>query len=128
MSSFSLCPCGRETAYADCCGAIHSGARQAITAEDLMRSRYSAFAIGKAAYLLHSWSPGSRPETPRLSEDRTWTGLTIQETTGGGPFDQTGTVRFRARYDTSSGSGVLAEKSLFGRTNGRWVYVGPAPD
>jgi len=92
-----------------------------------MRSRYSAFAVGNSAYLRHSWAPGSRPENVRLSEDRTWTGLTIHETTGGGPFDETGTVRFSARYDADTGNGAQSENSLFERTNGRWVYVGPAP-
>ncbi|HEX8865525.1 MAG TPA: SEC-C metal-binding domain-containing protein, partial [Lentzea sp.] len=39
-----LCPCGTGQSYVDCCGALHSGARTAATAEQLMRSRYSAFA------------------------------------------------------------------------------------
>ena len=45
------CPCGLGDDYDACCGRLHAGA-PALTAEALMRSRYSAFAVGDAAYLL----------------------------------------------------------------------------
>ena len=51
-----LCPCGTGQSYVDCCGALHSGARTAATAEQLMRSRYSAFAVSDEDYLLRTWA------------------------------------------------------------------------
>lgn len=44
------CPCGGG-AYAQCCGPLHAGEREAADPERLMRSRYSAFAVHDAAYL-----------------------------------------------------------------------------
>ena len=41
------CPCGLGDDYESCCGRFHAGA-PAPTAEALMRSRYSAFAVGDA--------------------------------------------------------------------------------
>ena len=41
------CPCGLGEDYGSCCGRFHHGAA-APAAELLMRSRYSAFAVGDA--------------------------------------------------------------------------------
>nr|BFF27092.1 hypothetical protein GCM10025732_50570 [Glycomyces mayteni] len=78
------CPCGSGETYAACCGRFHTGAAAAPTAEALMRSRYSAFAVGDEPYLLRTWHPGTRPDRLDLAADaRTWTGLDILDTTGG---------------------------------------------
>ena len=45
------CPCHSKKRYADCCGPLHKGTRPAATPEELMRSRYSAFALGEVDYL-----------------------------------------------------------------------------
>ena len=57
----SECPCGSGTPYAACCGRLHRGAA-AETAEQLMRSRYAAFAVGDEAYLFRTWHPRTRPD------------------------------------------------------------------
>ena len=44
------CPCDSQKRYTQCCEVYHNGA-QAPTAETLMRSRYSAFALGLSSYL-----------------------------------------------------------------------------
>jgi SEC-C motif domain protein len=44
------CPCGRA-AYRDCCQPLHQGVSKPDSAEALMRSRYSAFALGQVDYL-----------------------------------------------------------------------------
>ena len=58
--SDSGCPCGLGNSYETCCGPIHGGAR-AATALQVMRARYSAFAVGREDYLLASWHPDTRP-------------------------------------------------------------------
>nr|WP_243866409.1 YchJ family metal-binding protein [Actinophytocola oryzae] len=116
------CPCGTPLPYDDCCGRVHSGAA-APTAEALMRSRYTAFATGDAAYLLHSWHPETRPPAVRLDPTQRWTRLEILATTGGGLLHTEGTVEFRAHYTHSTHSGVLQEQSRFTKVDGRWVYV-----
>jgi SEC-C motif-containing protein len=113
------CPCGTGLPYADCCGRLHDGTHAAATAEQLMRSRYSAFVVGDPAYLLATWHPRTRPGSLELDPDVRWTGLEIVATSGGSMLDTEGTVEFRAhRVD-----GVQSERSRFRRENGRWFYL-----
>jgi len=118
------CPCGLGDDYDSCCGRLHAGSL-APTAESLMRSRYSAFAVGDAGYLLRTWHRSGRPETLELDPALRWTRLAVLETNGGGLFDTAGTVRFRAIYVRQGQRGVLAETSRFIRQDGLWTYVGP---
>jgi SEC-C motif-containing protein len=118
------CPCGSGAAYTACCGPLHAGTAKAATAEALMRSRYSAFALGDGAHLLRTWHPSTRPERLDLTEDgRRFTGLEILETTGGSPLHTQGTVRFRADYTDAEGPGSQTENSAFERIGGDWTYV-----
>ena len=123
MDGFA-CPCGLGNDYDSCCGRLHGGAA-APTAESLMRSRYSAFAVGDAGYLLRTWHPSSRPRELTLDPARQWNRLAVLETRDGGLFDATGTVRFRAIYVQDGRRGVLDETSRFVRQNGLWTYIGP---
>jgi len=113
----TACPCGLPAGYDDCCGRYHRGA-PAPTPELLMRSRYSAFAVGDAGYLLRTWHPRTRPRTVETGSG--WLRLEVLEAVGG-LLDTEGTVRFRAH----SLDGVVAERSRFVREDGRWVYLGP---
>ncbi len=116
------CPCLSGSPFDECCGPLHSGAAVAPTAERLMRSRFSAFALGDAAYLLASWHPSTRPVTLELDDDLRWYRLDILSTTRGGFADTTGTVEFDAWY-RGSPAGVLHEVSRFVREHGRWWYL-----
>jgi SEC-C motif-containing protein len=102
---------------------LHTGERRAATAEQLMRSRFSAFAVGDVAYLLASWHPSARPGALSLDPDQRWDRLEITGRTGGGPFDSEGTVRFQAHYRLRGSAGVLVENSRFTRVGGVWFYV-----
>lgn len=90
-----------------------------------MRSRYSAFAVGDADYLLRTWHPSGRPRTLSLDPALRWTRLAVLETRDGGLFDATGTVQFRAMYVQHGQRGVLAETSRFVRHDRHWTYLGP---
>jgi len=122
------CPCGAGLPYAECCGPIHRGAATAATAEALMRSRFSAFAVGDADYLLHSWHSSTRPARLRLDPGLRWLRLAVLGGDRGGLFDTTGTVRFRAHYREAGRPGTLEEHSRFVREDGRWVYLDATPD
>lgn len=113
------CPCGSGQAYAGCCEPLHLGAREARTAEELMRSRYAAYVQRHEAYLLRTWHPRTRPALVRLDESPEWQGLTVLATADGRYDDRTGEVEFRAAHD----GGVLHERSRFMRRAGHWVYV-----
>ena len=131
----ALCPCGGG-AYGSCCGPLVAGAQQAATAEQLMRSRYSAFA--RAArdpraieHLLRIHTDPSQPAGARRRalqascRQLQWIGLTVLAREGGGPRDQQGTVTFAARWrDRAGQEGVLQECSRFGRgAGGEWLYL-----
>jgi len=90
-----------------------------------MCSRYSAFAVGDAGYLLRTWHPSSRPRTLSLDPELRWIRLTVLDTHDGGLFDDTGTVQFRAQYVRQGQRGVLAETSRFTRQGKHWTYLGP---
>ena len=116
------CPCGSLLKYEECCGPLHRGAA-APTALALMRSRFSAFALGLEGYLLDSWDPSTRPDTVDLDGDVEWRRLQIVDTALGGASDDTGVVEYRASFRRGGQSGLLQERSRFVRVRGRWRYV-----
>ncbi len=117
---FEPCDCGSGETYIGCCGRLHSGA-PARDAEELMRSRYTAYSRGNVPYLLKSWAPETRPAPLALDASQHWIGLTIHrhETTG----PDTATVRFTARWRQGTKTGRLTEISRFRREGQGWVYV-----
>ena len=120
---FRRCPCGSGLPLAECCGRLHDGTATAGTAEQLMRSRYSAFVVGDAGYLLATWHPTTRPRTIELDRDVRWTGLDVLATTGGSLLSAEGTVEFRAHYVRDGAPGSQHENSRFVRQDGNWRYL-----
>ena len=88
-----------------------------------MRSRYSAFVLGDAGYLLDTWHPSTRPRTLDLDDDVRWTGLEVLTTTGGSLLEAEGTVEFRASYVRGRDVGAQHENSRFVREGGQWRYL-----
>ena len=99
-----------------------AGERPAATAEELMRSRYSAYAVGNIDYVWRTWHPRTRPEALTPSGE-TWTGLEILDTVAGRTGDEAGEVEFRAHYRRNRRSGTLHERSRFAVRARRWFYV-----
>lgn len=124
LAASDPCPCGSSAAYRDCCGRLHAGLAEAATAEELMRSRYSAFVAGDVAYLLHSWSSETRPRSLELDPEQQWEGLELIRVVRGGPDDTAGKVEFRARFRAGGKVQDQHEVSTFVREDGRWVYRG----
>lgn|SRR6476620_8209641 len=123
MPEAGRCPCGSGDDYVTCCGPLHSGAEAAPTALALMRSRFTAFALGDADYLLKTWHHETRPKRLTLDDEIAWRRLQIVDTVAGGPDDSEGVVEFRAQYEHDGARQILHERSRFGRVQGRWVYV-----
>lgn len=72
------CPCGSRQQYQECCDKFISGTQHATSPEQLMRSRYCAYALKNENYLLKSWHPSTRPGSLDLSQDSTqWKELKI---------------------------------------------------
>lgn len=123
LAADNRCPCLSGETYGACCGRYHSGAALAPTAEALMRSRFSAFAVGDAAYLLATWHPSTRPAELDLDPGLTWYRLDILDRRRGGPLDTEGTVEFRAFSKGPGGRSEQHEVSRFVRDNRLWFYV-----
>jgi len=119
------CPCGLAAAYIDCCGRYHPGGASALQAPDaaaLMRSRYTAFVLGLADYLLATWHPRTRPATLIIDEPGLkWLGLEVRRSGMTGPLSAE--VEFVARSKQAGRAHRLHELSRFECLDGRWYYV-----
>jgi SEC-C motif-containing protein len=120
----SICPCGSNLNYTDCCEPFHNGSQIAPTAEVLMRSRYSAYFLQNAEYLLATWYKTTRPKQLDFSQENvTWQKLDILHTKKGGVKDEKGRVEFKAFYLEKGESQTMHEISRFKKVAGRWFYV-----
>ncbi len=122
------CPCGSNKPFSFCCEPAIEGQKPAQTAEALMRSRYTAFALGAVNYLVQTTAEEQRnPDDARLIEAQvkatTWVGLKIIDTVRGGKDDKEGVVEFIARFEADDQTGELQERSNFRKENNHWYYV-----
>lgn len=140
MTTGAACPCG-GAAYATCCGPYIGGDALPATAEQLMRSRYTAYTLGNEAYLRATWHPSTRPGEPIVDEsgaEKTkWLGLEIKSAfrlrQRNDPQDEqpdADSVEFVARYKLGGRAHRLHEVSRFVREVGtggqggpRWFYL-----
>lgn len=120
------CPCQSGETLENCCARyLFDRAAPAPTAEALMRSRFTAFALGDAGYLLHTWHPSTRPEVLELDPGVQWYRLDILGTHDGGAFATTGTVTFRAHFRSATNrrdKDSFTETSSFVREGRQWFY------
>jgi SEC-C motif-containing protein len=124
IDTLTPCPCGNPAGYTACCGSLHDGGI-AATAEQLMRSRYSAYVLKREDYLLASWHPDTRPATLRLAAQQpppNWLGLQVRRTQQ--VDDEHATVEFVARYRLGGGRAQRQhETSRFVCKDGHWYYL-----
>ena len=124
----AACPCGRRDPrgrplpYASCCGRYidRFDSTPAPDAEALMRSRYSAFVLERADYLLASWHADTRPSDLPFDAGARWLGLDVRSLRR--IDDEQAEVEFVTRYRVNGRAVRLAERSRFVRENGRWFY------
>ena len=129
MTATVACPCGRldakkrPVAYDCCCGRFIEDfdTTPAPDAEHLMRSRYTAFVLARADYLLTTWHNSTRPASLDLDAHTKWLGLEVRahHVTGASAAE----VEFVARYRVAGRAVRLHERSRFVREDGRWFYV-----
>ena len=115
------CPCGSEKSYQDCCHIAHKNINVVQTAEQLMRSRYTAFTMGDIDYLMQSHHSSTRPihekdEILAWAKAVKWQKLEILNTTAD-------TVEFKAYFNENSKDEYLHENSKFVKENGVWMYL-----
>ncbi|ATE59614.1 YchJ family protein [Thauera sinica] len=117
------CPCGSGKPLAVCCQPVLAGTKPAASAEALMRSRYTAFALGDARWLLASWHASTRPADldPGDEPRPKWIGLEIR--CHRNVDADHAEVEFVARCRVGGRARRLHETSRFVREDGRWYYV-----
>lgn len=114
----TACPCTPDKHYHACCQPLHQGAL-ASHPEQLMRARYSAFALGLTDYLTQTWHSSTRPQL-NLVDNPTWVKLQILDS---GYRGDHGFVHFRAFYQAHGELNMMEERSRFVREGERWLYV-----
>ena len=129
MENKPNCACGTTLSYQNCCGIIHKNIKKALTAESLMRSRYTAFTLANGDYLMESHATKTRnlsekKELVDWAKSVNWVKLEIINTTKGLATDTEGTVAFKAFYFEKGQLQIIQENSFFQKEKGAWVYVG----
>ncbi|WP_243372042.1 YchJ family protein [Geotalea sp. SG265] len=122
------CPCGSGNTYEACCLPLIDGTILPETAEQLMRSRYSAYVKVETDYILETTHPEHRQNfdlkgTKQWAEESLWDGLEIVATTKGGADDRDGTVEFIARYREKGMRKAHHELAEFKKEDGRWLFT-----
>ncbi len=123
----SLCPCGSGKPFEDCCGRFIVRGESPQTAEELMRSRYTAFVFNDLNWIRLTWAHEKCPEDVSCSPSIKWIDLTVKSHKR---IDEThATVEFVARArDGATGAFRMHAVSRFEKRDGRWFYVDDVPE
>ncbi|MEY3238440.1 MAG: hypothetical protein RI883_2541 [Bacteroidota bacterium] len=122
MDVLTSCPCGNNQPFSKCCKSFIVEEKLPQTAEQLMRSRYSAYVIGAIDYLVDTTHISTRKNYKRTdienwSKSTKWLGLEIVHTSDT-------TVEFKAKFDGENNTIEMHhEKSTFVFEDGKWYYV-----
>jgi SEC-C motif-containing protein len=124
----TTCPCGTNLLFSECCGPIIGGS-QAMTAEALMRARYTAFITKQIGDFLFETLAKEKqgdfdPKEVELSaRDAHGLGFEVRAVNGGGIDDDVGTIEYVARFRIRDQVQIHHELASFRREDGRWIYV-----
>lgn len=123
------CYCGSLKPYSNCCEKAHKNIDEAKTAEQLMRSRYSAFVLANGEYLMESHHASTRQTKEKKAivkwaKSVEWIKLEVLETVKGTETDKEGTVTFQAYFYEKRKVDIIYEKSAFIKENNNWFYLG----
>ncbi len=127
------CACGTGQTFADCCKPILDQKKPAATAEQLMRSRFTAHVARDYVHLHRTYAKTSKE--PYVAEEgeggRDWTRLVIHSHDLGTKPDMA-FVDFTAYYREGDAEHAFHEKAEFQHADGTWLYTrpvrqGPAP-
>ena len=121
MEKLSKCPCNSTKNYEECCQIIHKNPKNAQTAEQLMRARYSAFVFHQIDFIYNTFHPNTRRYQNKIdiqnwATESKWMQLEIVKSTNN-------TVEFRAHYlDMNNNVQIHHEKSNFKQLQNVWFY------
>lgn len=121
------CHCNSKDSFETCCQPIIKTQLLAKTAQQLMRSRYSAYVVADIDYLLKSHYSKTRPTKDRKAilnwtKSVRWVRLEIISTEDGLATDSRGMVEFKAFYIEDGVLQSIHERSIFVKENNLWFY------
>lgn len=123
------CPCCSGFSFVDCCQPFLVGTKKAVTAEALMRSRYSAYFLANVEYIIATTHLTTRKlhdpnSIKQWAKSSTWQKLEIISKQEGEANDSAGKVEFKAHYlDSNKRAQVHHEYSNFVKEDGIWFFV-----
>lgn len=128
------CPCYSGKAYGDCCKPFHERSVYPDKAEQLMRSRYAAYALKLTDYIIattHPANPNYKSDHLQWKQDildfssRTqFVGLEILECS---EENDVAYVTFHAKLKQGKADVSFIEKSRFDKMEGHWCYSHGVP-
>lgn len=126
------CSCGSLKSYEECCERFISGKATPETAEELMKSRYTAYTIHDIDYIMNTHEPSRLNEISReiladWSNSSKWISLEIVKTENGEMNDKEGIVEFIAKYEIHGAVHSHHEKSRFVKLENKWYYSEALP-
>lgn len=128
------CPCNPSTLYKDCCFLFHSGEKIPKVPLEVMKSRYSAYAVQNAGYIMDT----THPKSPHFEKDKVNWALSIEkfgqetlflklEILEDTHYDKTGFVTFNAILEKNGEDASFQERSKFIYENNLWFYFDGKP-
>jgi len=124
----ATCRCGSARPFSQCCEPFITGHSKPKTAEQLMRSRFTAFSLQKFQYLLDTLHISQRQNDELASlqqsaQNTTWIQLSILQTQAGQVGDTEGVVEFTASFEEAGAFYQLHECSNFIFEKQQWYYT-----
>jgi len=121
----NACLCGSQQNYKNCCEPLLLGDKQAETPEQLMRSRFTAYAQKNAKYIYQTYASEKQAENPvkEIKEFATscrFISLSVIDTNNDG---DRGVVEFKANYFYQNLYCELHERSQFIKEQDQWRYL-----
>ncbi|MBC7693587.1 MAG: YchJ family protein [Methylotenera sp.] len=128
MTLSQTCACGSQISASECCLPFIQGKRKPATAEQLLRSRYTAFTLGDVDYIVtthHSKTVGevNREEIEKWSKGSKWIGFKILQQEAGTASDTQGMIVFHVQYEMDGKMNDHHEQSVFEKENGEWKFL-----
>ena len=118
----AACPCGSGILFNLCCEPYIKHNVLPVSAEALMRSRYTAYTLADAKYIIETTHPSkrylhSKREILAWAKENEWLGLSIL-------FSSFKEVKFQAVFKDRDGEICKhIELSTFSALGGKWYYV-----
>lgn len=123
------CYCGNAAQFEQCCAPFLQGTAVPSTPEQLMRSRYSAYVLRNADYLITTWHPDCHAqewhtEIVNSFAKTQWLALRVISSSYAKNSDE-GYVEFSACFieEKADHKQLIHERSRFIKMNSCWYYI-----